>query len=143
MPRRAGWRSPPRAEAVNETEAAVSRVEDVLHSVEERTLALGEALSVLGPRDADVDPLLRRFVRGNRDLYGAAIAWAGLGTNPTTGRRARAASAADLASEAYRTGALVPLLRRAPGPSRTRRGGEVSMVTFAVRSANGWVPGGS
>ena len=62
-------------EAVNETEAAVSRVEDVLHSVEERTLALGEALSVLGPRDADVDPLLRRFVQGNRDLYGAAIAW--------------------------------------------------------------------
>ncbi len=31
-------------EAVNETEAAASHVEDVLHSIEERTLALGDAL---------------------------------------------------------------------------------------------------
>ena len=96
-------------EAVNETEAAVSRVEDLLHSIEERTLALGEALSVLGPRDADVDPLLRRFVQGNRDLYGAAIAWV---PGPRGERRALyyhwAAEgesrllAANLASESYR-----------------------------------------
>ena len=62
-------------EAVNETEAAANRVDDLLHSIEERTLALGEALSVLNPTPADADRLLRAFVEGNRDLYGAAIAW--------------------------------------------------------------------
>ena len=96
-------------EAINETEAAVSRIEDLLHSVEERTLALGEALSVFGPRDGEVDPLLRRFVQGNRDLYGAAIAWM-----PGARGEHRALfyhwaaegesrlEAADLTSEAYR-----------------------------------------
>ncbi len=46
-------------EAANETEAAVSHVDDVLHSIEERTLALGEALSVLAPGRDDADRLLR------------------------------------------------------------------------------------
>ena len=133
-------------EAVNETEAAVSRVEDLLHSIEERTLALGEALSVLGPRDADVDPLLRRFVQGNRDLYGAAIAWV---PGPRGERRAlyyhwaaegeSRLAAADLASERLpllgaglvrgpARGGRAPLDGAVPGRGR----GEASMVTFAV-----------
>ena len=133
-------------EAVNETEAAVSRVEDLLHSIEERTLALGEALSVLGPRDADVDPLLRRFVQGNRDLYGAAIAWV---PGPRGERRALyyhwAAEgesrllAANLASESYRYWERAwfegPLAAGGPlwtEPYRDEGGGDASMVTFAV-----------
>jgi sigma-B regulation protein RsbU (phosphoserine phosphatase) len=133
-------------EAVNETEAAVSRVEDLLHSIEERTLALGEALSVLGPRDADVDPLLRRFVQGNRDLYGAAIAWV---PGPGGERRALyyhwAAGgesrllAANLASESYRYWERPwfegPLAAGGPlwtEPYRDEGGGDASMVTFSV-----------
>ena len=133
-------------EAINETEAAVSRIEDLLHSVEERTLALGEALSVFGPRDGDVDPLLRRFVQGNRDLYGAAIAWM-----PGARGEHRALyyhwaaegesrlEAADLASEAYRYWERAwfkePIAAGGPvwtEPYRDEGGGEASMVTFAV-----------
>ena len=40
-------------EAANETESAASHVDDVLHSIEERTLALGEALFVLAPAGED------------------------------------------------------------------------------------------
>jgi sigma-B regulation protein RsbU (phosphoserine phosphatase) len=144
-------------EAVNEAEAAVSRVEDLLHSVEERTLALGEALSVLGPREAEVDPLLRRFVQGNRDLYGAAIAWA---PGPRAERRAlyyhwaaeggSRLEAADLASEGYRYWERAwfkdPLAAGGPlwtEPYRDEGGGEVSMVTFAVPfSGPGGAPAG-
>lgn len=133
-------------EAVNETEAAVSRVEDVLHSVEERTLALGEALSVLGSRDAEADPLLRRFVRGNSDLHGAAIAWA-----PGSAGERRALyyhwaadgesrlETADLASPAYRYWERdwfkEPMAAGRPlwtEPYRDEGAGEVSMVTFSV-----------
>ena len=133
-------------EAINETEAAVSRIEDLLHSVEERTLALGEALSVLGPRDGDVDPLLRRFVQGNRDLYGAAIAWM-----PGARGEHRALyyhwaaegesrlEAANLASEAYRywerSWFREPIAAGGPlwtEPYQDEGGGEASMVTFAV-----------
>jgi len=133
-------------EAVNETEAAVSRVEDVLHSVEERTLALGEALSVLGPREEDVDPLLRRFVQGNRDLFGAAVAWV---PGPRGEHRAlyyhwaaqggSRLETADLTSEAYRYWERDwfkdPLAAGGPvwtEPYRDEGGGEASMVTFSV-----------
>jgi len=144
-------------EAVNETEAAVSRVEDVLHSVEERTLALGDALSVLGPREAGVDPLLRRFVQGNRDLYGAAIAWA---PGPRGDHRAlyyhwaaeggSRLEAADLASEGYRYWERDwfrdPLAAGGPlwtEPYRDEGGGGASMVTFAVPfGARGGAPAG-
>jgi sigma-B regulation protein RsbU (phosphoserine phosphatase) len=63
-------------EAANETDAAVGHVDDVLHSIEERTLALGAAHSVLHPGEDDSDRLLRGFVEGNEDLHGGAIAWA-------------------------------------------------------------------
>jgi sigma-B regulation protein RsbU (phosphoserine phosphatase) len=133
-------------EAVNETEAAVSRVEDVLHSIEERTLALGEALSVLAPRGEDADRLLRRFVEGNRDVYGGAIAGV---PGPRGERRALylhrppggegPLAAADLASDAYRywerdwfreaIEAGRPLWTE---PYRDTGGGEAWMVTFAA-----------
>jgi sigma-B regulation protein RsbU (phosphoserine phosphatase) len=63
-------------EAVNVTEAAVGHVDDVLHSIEERTLALGDAVSVVRPDEGEADQLLLRFVLGNHDLHGGAIAWA-------------------------------------------------------------------
>lgn len=133
-------------EAVNETEAAVNRVEDLLHSLEERTLALGQALSVLQPSPTQADRLLRAFVEGNRDLYGAAIAWA---PDRASGPRAvyyhwepRGAAAlgrVDLASDAYRYWERdwfkTPLARGEPlwtEPYRDDGGGEVAMVTYAV-----------
>ena len=140
-------------EAVNETEAAASRVEDLLHSIEERTLALGEALSVLDPQPKDADRLLRAFVVGNRDLYGAAIAWR---PGPSGEHRAlyyhwqaegeTALESADLASASYRywERELVtePLRAGEPGwtePYSDDGGGDVAMVTFAVpfRGARG------
>jgi sigma-B regulation protein RsbU (phosphoserine phosphatase) len=133
-------------EAVNETEAAVSRVEDVLHSIEERTLALGEALSVLDARGQEADRLLRRFVQGNRDVYGGAIAWA-----PTPGGETRALyyhwardgegelQPADLASDAYRYWEREwfrdPIRTGHPiwtEPYPDRGGGDAWMVTYAV-----------
>ena len=145
-------------EAVNETEAAVSRIEDLLHSVEERTLALGEALSVLGPRDGDVDRLLRRFVEGNRDLYGAAIAWmpgaargapravlplGGGGRESPRGRRPGVRRPTGTGSA---TGSRHRCAAGEPGwtePYRDEGGGEAAMVTFAVpfRGAGGAWPG--
>jgi sigma-B regulation protein RsbU (phosphoserine phosphatase) len=133
-------------EAINETEGAVSRVEDVLHSIEERTLALGDALSVLVPRGGEPDLLLRRFVEGNRDVYGGAIAWV---PGPRGERRAlyyhRPAAgegtleAADLASDAYRYWEREwfreairsgrPLWTE---PYLDAGGGQAWMVTFAV-----------
>jgi phosphoserine phosphatase RsbU/P len=133
-------------EAVNETEAAASRVEDLLHSIEERTLALGEALSVLSPGGEDADRLLRRFVEGNRDLFGGAIAW---NPGPRGERRALyyhwgtdgsgRLEPEDLASESYRywerdwfreaLAAGRPLWTE---PYRDTGGGEAWMVTFAV-----------
>jgi len=133
-------------EAVNETEAAVSHVEDVLHSIEERTLALGEALSVLSPAGEDADRLLRRFVEGNRDLFGGAIAWA---PGPRGEHRALyyhwgtddsgRLESADLASEAYRYWEREwfrePFASRRPlwtEPYRDTGGGGAWMVTFSV-----------
>lgn len=133
-------------EAINETEAAVSHVEDVLHSVEERTLALGEALSVLSPSGRDADLLLRRFVEGNRDMFGGAIAWA---TGPRGEHRALyyhwgvedsgRLQSADLASAAYRYWEREwfrePLASGQPlwtEPYRDTGDGGAWMVTFAV-----------
>ncbi len=144
-------------EAVNETEAAASRVEDLLHSIEERTLALGEALSILTPGGEDADRLLRRFVQGDRDVFGGAIAWT---LGPRGERRAlyyhRTAAGSDtlepvdLASESYRYWERdwfreTPSSRRPAWtePYRDTGGGEEWMVTFAVPfGAAGGVPGG-
>ena len=144
-------------EAVNETEAAASRVEDVLHSIEERTLALGEALSVLAPAEEDADRLLRRFVEGNRDVHGGAIAW---NPGPRGERRAlyfhrgRDGSGrlepADLASDSYRywerewfRDALAAGRPLWTEPYRDTGGGEAWMVTFAVPfGASGATPAG-
>jgi sigma-B regulation protein RsbU (phosphoserine phosphatase) len=133
-------------EAVNETEAAVSHVEDVLHSIEERTLALGEALSVLSPGGEKADRLLLRFVEGNRDLFGGAIAWA---PSPRGEHRALyhhwgtddsgRLESADLASEAYRywerdwfRQAFTSKQPLWTEPYRDTGGGGAWMVTFAV-----------
>jgi sigma-B regulation protein RsbU (phosphoserine phosphatase) len=138
-------------EAVNETEAAVSRVEDVLHSIEERTLALGEALSVLGPRGEEADRLLQRFVEGNRDVFGGAIAWV---PGPRGERRAlyyhwaadgpQRLEPADLASDGYRywehdwfRGTIDAGRPRWTEPYPDTGGGEAWMVTFAVPFGGG------
>jgi sigma-B regulation protein RsbU (phosphoserine phosphatase) len=144
-------------EAANKTEAAASQVEDVLHSIEERTLALGEALSVLAPGGDGADRLLRRFVEGNHDVHGGAIAW-----NPGPGGERRALyyhrgpdgsgtlEPEDLASESYRywerewfreaLAAGRPLWTE---PYRDTGGGEVWMVTFVVPfGAAGRTPAG-
>jgi sigma-B regulation protein RsbU (phosphoserine phosphatase) len=143
-------------EAINETEAAASRVGDVLHSIEQRTLALGEALSVLAPRAEDADRLLRGFVQGDPDLFGGAIAW---NPDPHGERRAlyyhRGAvdsgrlEPADLASESYRywehdwfrqpLGAGKPYWTE---PYRDEGGGEAWMVTFAVPFGTAGAPEG-
>ena len=145
-------------EAVNETEAAVSRVEDLLHSVEERTLALGEALSVLGPRDGGRRPAAARAssratATSTAPRSPGCPAPAGsTAPSTTTGRRrARAASRPPTwPREAYRywerdwfrepLAAGGPALDRAlPGRGR----GEASMVTFAVPfSGAGGAPAG-
>jgi sigma-B regulation protein RsbU (phosphoserine phosphatase) len=133
-------------EAANETEAAASRVDDVLHSIEERTLALGQALSVLAPAGEDADRLLHRFVGGNRDVHGGAIAW---NPGPPGERRAlyyhRGKDGSDrlepedLASESYRywerewfREALDSGRPCWTEPYQDTGGGEVWMVTFAV-----------
>jgi sigma-B regulation protein RsbU (phosphoserine phosphatase) len=143
-------------EAVNETDAAASHVGDVLHSVEERTLAVGDALSVLDPRGEGADRLLRRFVQGDADVFGGAIAWA---PGPRGEHRAlyyhRSADGsdrlepADLASQAYRywesdwfrkaVGSGQPLWTE---PYRDTGGGEAWMVTFAVPFGAAGAPSG-
>jgi len=52
-------------EAVNETEAAVGRVRDVLHAVEERTRVLADVLERLDPGEAALGRLLADFVLGH------------------------------------------------------------------------------
>jgi sigma-B regulation protein RsbU (phosphoserine phosphatase) len=63
-------------EADNETDAAVKGIGDVLHAVEEQTMVLAETLEALQPDEVGMKRLLRRFVSGNRDVFGAAIAFA-------------------------------------------------------------------
>jgi sigma-B regulation protein RsbU (phosphoserine phosphatase) len=143
-------------EAVNETDAAASHVEDVLHSIEERTLALGETLSVLAPGGEDADRLLRRFVEGDADVFGGAIAWT---PGPRAERRALyyhrgpdgsgRLEPADLASESYRywecdwfrkaVASGKPLWTE---PYRDTGGGEAWMVTFAVPFGPAGAPAG-
>jgi sigma-B regulation protein RsbU (phosphoserine phosphatase) len=133
-------------EAVNETEAAVGHVDDVLHSIEERALALGDALSVLAPRGDEADRLLRRFVEGNPDVHGAAIAWkAGPRGEERalsyhrTGDGSSPLEPEDAASEAHRFGGRDGFREAiASGkpvwtePYRGPAGGEAWRVTFAV-----------
>jgi phosphoserine phosphatase RsbU/P len=143
-------------EAVNEADAAASHVEDVLHSIEERTLALGETLSVLAPGGADADRLLRRFVEGDPDVFGGAIAW---GPGPRAEHRALyyhrgtddsgRLEPADLASEAYRywerewfREALASGRPLWTEPYRDTGGGEAWMVTFAVPFGAAGAPAG-
>jgi sigma-B regulation protein RsbU (phosphoserine phosphatase) len=63
-------------EADNETDAAVKSIRGVLHAVEEQTMVLAETLEALQPAEQGMKRLLRRFVSGNRDVFGAAIAFA-------------------------------------------------------------------
>ncbi len=56
-------------EAVNETDAAVSHVEDALHAVEERTLVLANVVETLEPGAEDLDRLLRVFVPRHPEVY--------------------------------------------------------------------------
>jgi phosphoserine phosphatase RsbU/P len=133
-------------EAVNEVDAAANQVEDLLHSLEERTLALADALSVLDPSPDTADRLLRAFVEGNRDLYGGAIAWATSSGAPphalyyhwTTGSEPKLAKA-DLASPSYhywtRDWFVTPMRSGEPGwtePYVDEGGGGVEMVTYSV-----------
>lgn len=62
-------------EAESETESAASRIRDVLHAVEERTRVLAGTIEALDPDLASLDRLLRRFVPGNPDVWGAGIAF--------------------------------------------------------------------
>jgi sigma-B regulation protein RsbU (phosphoserine phosphatase) len=136
-------------EAVNETEADAGRVEDVLHSVEERTLLLGEAVSATSPEPQGVDRLLRRFVQGNRRIFGAALAWAPGAWRPGGEHHAvyyhRASDtsdtlvSADLASDRYRYWERqwyqTPIATGRPSwtePYRDEGGGGVAMVTYSV-----------
>jgi phosphoserine phosphatase RsbU/P len=133
-------------EAEGQTAAAVSRIDDVLHSIEERTLALGEALSVLAPTEENAGALLRRFIEGNGDVHGGAIAW-----NPGTPAERRALyyhrgtqdTAAlvpeDLSADSYRywerdwwTKPIASGVPQWTEPYRDEGGGETWMVTFSV-----------
>ncbi len=134
-------------EAASETESAASRVDDVLHSIEERTLALGEALFVLAPAGEDASRLLRRFIEGNArrprrgDRLEPRHARPGVGRSTTTGEGTDSGplEPEDLASESYRywerdwwkaaVASEAPLWTE---PYRDTGGGDVWMVTFAV-----------
>jgi phosphoserine phosphatase RsbU/P len=136
-------------EADNETDAAVKSIRDVLHAVEEQTMVLAETLETLQPDAPGMDRLLRRFVPGNRDVFGAGITFA-------PGSFVRAVEhyalyyhrglrhpdelvAADLTSDGYgywkqewyvepeRTGRA-----RWSEPYRDEGGGGVTMVTYSV-----------
>jgi len=133
-------------EAVNEVDAAANQVEDLLHSVEQRTLALGDALSVLDPSPTTAERLLRAFVEGNRDLYGGAIAWATAPGVPPhalyyhwTTKGEPKLEDADLASPSYhywtRDWFVTPMRTGEPGwtePYADEGGGAAEMVTYSV-----------
>jgi sigma-B regulation protein RsbU (phosphoserine phosphatase) len=136
-------------EAVNETDALATRVQDVLHAVEERTLVLAEAVETLEPSDEALGRLLRGFVPGNPQVYGAAVAF-----EPGTVRgndrsqvlyyhrhpdRPEDVVSADLTADGYRYWEqewyTEPLRTRSPRwsePYRDVGGGEVAMVTWSV-----------
>ncbi|MGD8895261.1 MAG: SpoIIE family protein phosphatase [Acidobacteriota bacterium] len=136
-------------EAVNESDALASRVQDVLHAVEERTLVLARAVETLAPGDEDLGRLLRAFVPGNAEVYGAAVAFAP-GTGPGRGGphalyfhrvadRPEEIVSADLTANDYRyweqewyTEPVRTGRPRWSEPYRDVGGGEVAMVTWSV-----------
>ena len=143
-------------EAVNEIDSLAARVQDVLHAVEEGTLVLARSVETLEPDDEGLDRLLRAFVPGNPEVYGAAVAFV-----PRAGGRRvhyyhrRPGSPADivpadLAADSYRYWEqewFVEPVRsgeaRWSEPYRDVGGGEVAMVTWSVplRGPDGAVAG--
>jgi phosphoserine phosphatase RsbU/P len=136
-------------EAVNEAEAVVNLVGDLLHAVEGRTVALAEAIETLQPGAEGMDRLLRRFVAGQADVFGAAIAFEPRALRGGRERHALyyyrdtnrpdALRAADLASDTYRywerdwyTEPVRTGEPRWSEPYRDVGGGEVAMVTYSV-----------
>lgn len=136
-------------EAVSETEAAVSRVEDELHAVEQRTLVLAKAVETLEPDLGGLDRLLQRFVPGDSRIFGAAVAFAPGGGYGGAERQAlyyhrladgsAGLGTADLAGDDYRYWErdwyTEPLRTGEPGwtePYRDAGGGGVAMVTWSV-----------
>ena len=147
-------------EAVNETDAAVSHVEDALHAVEERTLVLANVVETLEPGAEDLDRLLRVFVPGHPEVFGAAVAFEPGQYRPGVERHALyyhrrrdqpdELGTADLAADDYRYWEqdwyTEPIRTGEPGwsePYRDVGGGEVAMVTWSVpfRSADGTIRG--
>jgi sigma-B regulation protein RsbU (phosphoserine phosphatase) len=136
-------------EAVNELDAVVSRVQDVLHAVEERTVVLAKAVATLDPEAEGLDRLLRGFIPGSSRIYGAAIAFEP-GAHPGGAERYALychrlqdhpdeLDTADLATEDYRYWEqewyAEPLRTgeaRWSEPYRDVGGGEVAMVTWSV-----------
>lgn len=132
-------------ETVNEIDSLAGRVQDVLHAVEERTIVLAEALETLDPDDEALDRLLRRFVPGDPEVYGAAVAF-----EPKAGQRRvhyyhrrpgrpDEVVSADLTADGYRYWEqewYVEPVRsgksRWSEPYRDVGGGEVAMVTWSV-----------
>jgi sigma-B regulation protein RsbU (phosphoserine phosphatase) len=136
-------------EAVNELDAVASRVQDVLHAVEERTIVLAKAIASLDPDAEGLDRLLGRFISGNARIDGAAIAFEP-GLHPGGAERQALyyhrmpdrpdeLATADLAADDYRYWEqewyAEPLRTGAPAwsePYRDVGGGEVAMVTWSV-----------
>jgi sigma-B regulation protein RsbU (phosphoserine phosphatase) len=136
-------------EAVNETDALAGRVQDLLHAVEERTLVLAKAMETLEPDAKGLDRLLRRFVPGSTQIYGAAIAFEP-GIDPGGAERSALyyhrlpdrpdeLGTADLAADGYRyweqewyAEAIRLGAPRWSEPYRDVGGGEVAMVTWSV-----------
>lgn len=147
-------------EAENETEAAVRRVEDELHAVEERTLVLAKAIETLSPDEEELDRLLQRFVPGDSRIYGAAVAFepgAGYGGEERDALYYHRLSddtddlgSADLARDEYRYWEqdwyTEPVGTGRAGwtePYRDEGGGGVAMVTWSVplRATDGSIRG--
>ena len=147
-------------EAQNETDAAASRIQDVLHAVEEQTRILAKALEALSPDEAGIDRLLRLFVPSNPDVWGAAVAFEPGAPRPGAGRFAlyyhrrpddpTELARADLASVRHRYWErewyAAPVEAGEPRwsePYVDTAGGGVAMVTYSVpfRGTQGRVRG--
>jgi sigma-B regulation protein RsbU (phosphoserine phosphatase) len=147
-------------EAESETESAASRIRDVLHAVEERTRVLAGTIEALDPDLASLDRLLRRFVPGNPDVWGAGIAFepgavSGRAVHVALYCHRRADDPAELASADIATGSYrywerewyaAPVRAGEPRwsePHLDEGGGGVAMATYSVplRSTNGSIRG--
>jgi len=147
-------------EAVNETDDAVGRVQDVLHVVEGRTRVLADVLETLDLPDDELGGLLERFVLGHPEVFGAAVAFEPGERRPGDGRlavyrhrlrdRPDEVGSADLAAGGIRYWEkrwyTEPLRSGEPGwtePYFDVGGGEVNMVTWSVplRRPDGTVRG--